>query len=822
MAQHFSSEELQVPATWVELAMALIPPERHAEYRKRLVQTPRTVLQENEKEEESTHKAADFDSIALSQIPKFNEVAVTEKPIPQAEQEQFRGPNGELTWKVEDIWKNKEGEERWKRMIDEMRAEHYKFFRAEGKNTRRQIRSICTFDEKEYIHESMHSPRITDMSDLGALKAAKIGDQRVGVLNVEKFKEHLKGQHGDEEALYRMEFGWTGKQDLARGLAVMNVLQGATPHMHELDDIVSKEINDNTLTASYGYYPQTYPAIMSGVGVAFRKWRLKPSARMTWAADPLTIPEMDNEERPWAINGGHGASLPQMEWPKVKLYAEAGSVIYSAYRVIVKARPELKRILKPESCSFDYKGFYRQLFMALNARFQQAFFLAMPNGLGRFLTGDAMMFGGDEFPLQSMRVASLLILALMIKIKEFETFLQDEAQKGNPIAQQHAPEELQQILRKREQMSPTVGLNERPLAFAAQFIDDKLAVVLGVIRLIACMCAVWWITDDGNFKLAKPKTRCGQASTELGLQFEWANGRSKQPTDKFIICVEWAERIINLRKISHKELESAVSTLQFGVMGIDNGNIYLRRSFRALHVKKLWKGKFSKMKILGWLKADMRAHSNLMKEAAEVGGGKSFVAVSGVPRLMTGAVKSLTDACRKTRGFSGGGGIIVMPSNRAIIFRFQFQEEVAEVVPIHVLEFVCTIISLKLIAMLKPKARVVEFQDNMAVVWCCQLLSSADPRFHEGLILRDVVEREGELETQMQYIKSDDNDVADPASRNKLKEMRTNAEKHGWVVEKELELADLYQIIPDLEMLFIRLKEITLTMRNDDRSTDKW
>ena len=65
-------------------------------------------------------------------------------------------------------------------------------------------------------------------------------------------------------------------------------------------------------------------------------------------------------------------------------------------------------------------------------------------------------------------------------------------------------------------------------------------------------------------------------------------------------------------------------------------------------------------------------------------------------------------------------------------------------------------------------------------------------------------------------------DVADPASRNKLKEMRTNAEKHGWVVEKELELADLYQIIPDLEMLFIRLKEITLTMRNDDRSTDKW
>ena len=287
---------------------------------------------------------------------------------------------------------------------------------------------------------------------------------------------------------------------------------------------------------------------------------------MTWAADPLTIPEVDSSGRPWAINGAAGAPLPKMAWPKVLLYAEAGSVIYSAYRVITDARPKLRIILRPESCSFDYKGFYRQLFMALNARYQQAFFFAMANGLGRFLTGDAMMFGGDEFPLQSMRVASLLIRALMFKIQEFESFLQAEAAKGNAVARLHAPDELQRIARAREQMSPAVGRDERPLAFAAQFIDDKLAVVLGVIRLIACMCSVWWITDDGNFKLSTQKTRCGQVSTELGLKFEWAKARSKQPIDKFTICMAWAGRIINLNRITHKELEGAVSTLQFGVM----------------------------------------------------------------------------------------------------------------------------------------------------------------------------------------------------------------------------------------------------------------
>jgi hypothetical protein len=256
-------------------------------------------------------------------------------------------------------------------------------------------------------------------------------------------------------------------------------------------------------------------------------------------------------------------------------------------------------------------------------------------------------------------------------------------------------------------------------------------------------------------------------------------------------------------------------------MGIDNGNIYLKRCFRVLHVKKLWKGKYQKMIVPEWLRKDLTAHRELMARAAKAGGGRSFLAVSGMPRLMTGAVKSLTDACRKITGFSGGGGIIVMPSNRAIIFRFQFRTDIAEVVPIHVLEFLCTVISLKLIAMLKPNSKVVEFQDNMAVVWCCQLLSSSDPRFHEGLIMRDIVEREGMLETQMQYIQSDDNDVADPASRNKLAEMRENAKVHGWSIEKELELVDFYKLIPDLETLFDRAKDITLTMRNDDRSEDK-
>jgi hypothetical protein len=87
--------------------------------------------------------------------------------------------------------------------------------------------------------------------------------------------------------------------------------------------------------------------------------------------------------------------------------------------------------------------------------------------------------------------------------------------------------------------------------------------------------------------------------------------------------------------------------------------------------------------------------------------------------------------------------------------------------------------------------------------------------------MRDIVEREGMLETQMQYIQSDDNDVADPASRNKLAEMRENAKVHGWSIEKELELVDLYKLIPDLETLFDRAKDITLTMQNHDRSEDK-
>ena len=75
--------------------------------------------------------------------------------------------------------------------------------------------------------------------------------------------------------------------------------------------------------------------------------------------------------------------------------------------------------------------------------------------------------------------------------------------------------------------------------------------------------------------------------------------------DKRIIAIAWCQRIITLRRITRKEFERAIGTLQFDTAGLQQGNIHLARSFRALHVAALWKGKKKQMTIPDWLRTDL-------------------------------------------------------------------------------------------------------------------------------------------------------------------------------------------------------------------------
>ena len=71
-------------------------------------------------------------------------------------------------------------------------------------------------------------------------------------------------------------------------------------------------------------------------------------------------------------------------------------------------------------------------------------------------------------------------------------------------------------------------------------------------------------------------------------------------------------------------------------------------------------------------------------------------------------------------------------------------------------------------------------------------------------------------------VKSELNDVADPASRNKLQTMRKNAKSHGWKIDAELNRIALVQLIPDFEMLLARLIALTDAMHDPARSQDKF
>ena len=149
---------------------------------------------------------------------------------------------------------------------------------------------------------------------------------------------------------------------------------------------------------------------------------------------------------------------------------------------------------------------------------------------------------------------------------------------------------------------------------------------------------------------------------------------------------------------------------RLGTAGLQQGNIHLARSFRALHVAALWKGKKKQLTIPDWLRTDLSSHNHLMQEAVEADAAKSFFNVAQIPRSIVGLTLSLTDACRTPKGFSGGSGIIVFPSRKALAFHFEFTQVEAAKLPIHVLEFFCMLVAMLIISVMTPRAVVAEYQ----------------------------------------------------------------------------------------------------------------
>ena len=87
--------------------------------------------------------------------------------------------------------------------------------------------------------------------------------------------------------------------------------------------------------------------------------------------------------------------------------------------------------------------------------------------------------------------------------------------------------------------------------------------------------------------------------------------------------------------------------------------------------------------------------------------------------------------------------IMAFPSRKALAFHFEFTQMEAAKLPIHILEFFCMLAAMLIISVMTPGAVVAEYQDNQAVVFAVQLLRSSDPRFQEGILLREAILERG-------------------------------------------------------------------------------
>ena len=58
------------------------------------------------------------------------------------------------------------------------------------------------------------------------------------------------------------------------------------------------------------------------------------------------------------------------------------------------------------------------------------------------------------------------------------------------------------------------------------------------------------------------------------------------------------------------------------------------------------------------------------------------------------------------------------------------------------------LVAMLIISVMTPGAVVAEYQDNQAVVSAVQLLRSSDPRFQEGILLREAILERGKLDSR--------------------------------------------------------------------------
>ena len=656
--------------------------------------------------------------------------------------------------------------------------------------------------------------------------------------------ESVGGSWDDEEIIYFLEWGMRFSADPEWCLLLSPPLKSGKDNMEvlrtKIDGQVDKKRGESAehVTGMPAWYHSSGWAVAKSTG----KGRATLNCR-----DHEVAGEVGRSGRPFGLNESTPAK-DGINWVKAAHHRQACGVLFLLSREAGDAHPECRTHLQVTSASEDCEAFFLQFRMclkhmrmqgtvlptgALKSGGQRVALSENTKGLVKIYDSPSMNFGGTESPELSQRVAFIQAFAVLDGMWSWEMIvhkLAEQAESGilgpasvstwasagdlAEAARLLAPRFVRDwVARRYEQLGDRF---QALPSWVAQYIDDSNGHHLGRARALKHLLLVWRLSDKFNLPVAEGKTQYGEFITLLGVGNFGPEGIMAVTERRRFVLVLWKGRIQGLTRWERAEATSIVGTLAFCVITAIKAKKLLRPVYRYLHVKRLWKQREGAL--WGNIPKYVRQAIELVIDAIIKSNGSPVLDPQQYDYPLPGVPQYYTDANRKQKnGYSGIAGVLMI-EGQMYWYNLELSQQMVDLVPVHVTELLAEILCLFIFGPLLRNRFVQGWIDNQASLWAILSENSSDPRFQILLIMRADILEFYNIEVASAYVKSKDNTMADPASRNDLTRFYREAEILGFKEPKRFD--PITNGPTDLADLFQALINATLSMKSSTRSCD--
>lgn len=614
---------------------------------------------------------------------------------------------------------------------------------------------------------------------------------------VDSCGESYQKLHGhkfpDQELLHCLQYGARLKSDFKWCAVICPPHLSGYRFLDEVSDGVEKEIEDGWLKPS-DHLP-FIPAHVAAFGAVPKKNK--------WPVVPRRTADLSYPHGDQCVNDNidYKQDFPELRFLRLRDVTKAAAVLEEAHERVAKVDPLAAKWLRPTGFAADLQGYFNQFLMARSEHHLQGMFWPARGGTSQYLTSEVLQFGSRVGPSYGQRTANVLDVLFMDRMAAWEHDMRSRAESGEDgIAQKLWPEALRQWSDLRcEQLSVEDG---RP-SFAYQYVDDKIAICLGRLRAVKALLVYWDLADEAGFPVAVDKGQFGSTIHFLGLKLFLGHGVVRLDERKQRLYDEWLDRVARLSVVTEDELESLLCTITYGAVAAPAAYLRMRRSFRALRMARASRQSVTlhnvrAVTLTEAVRSDIWALRGIFQ--ASRGGRFCEAPIVGTSVSNAGA----TDASRSDDGtWSGMGGVCFQSG----LFWWYQLRDAELLLPIHVTEFIAELIQLRLCGH-DWLDGYVEWIDNMAVVASIETQRPRDLRLIEMLLIREALVQDLNVRSRPEYIRSEDNVLADLLSRGKFAQFRSLAPQsltHGVDLRSVTLISDLHELID--RMLYLSVGE---------------